>query len=187
MRGWLVGARFERLLIEVAVPAQPGDHPSRSAHDDRVQILGRRLRGRVKEKLAPGVAREHAVENDQVIMDVEVQGTEPLNEVDRAALRSLSSTSAATVAGDVRWPAALKCRSEATATRVIGLRDVDLDPVHIAMRTVNRSVDIFEDARRSFIASRRRRHLTCRSRRSAGSMSLTSFAGHYTHRRRSPP
>ena len=91
LRGGLVRARFERLLIEVAVPAQPGDHPSRRAHDDRVQILGRRLRGRVKEKLAPGVAREHAVESDQVIMDVEVQGTEPLNEVDRAALRSLNA------------------------------------------------------------------------------------------------
>jgi hypothetical protein len=86
LRGRLARARFERLLIEVAVPTQPGGRALCGAIDDRFQILRGRRSCRVEQKPAPGVPCEHAIENGKMEVTVEVQAAEPLNEVDRTTL-----------------------------------------------------------------------------------------------------
>jgi hypothetical protein len=73
------------LLGGVAEKSRAYGQPRRSS-EDGVEIGRRRRQCRMKHKVALGVAREHAVQNGKVIVDVEVKRTEPLNEVDRAAL-----------------------------------------------------------------------------------------------------
>jgi len=86
LRGRLVRARLEWRVVKVAMFAQPDDRAACRTSDDRLQVRGGRRLCRVEHEPALRVAGIHAVEQEQVEVDVEVQAAEALNEVDRAAL-----------------------------------------------------------------------------------------------------
>ncbi len=88
----LVRARFKWGVIDVAALAKPGDRAARRPSDDRFQVRGGRRLCWMEDQLTPGIAREHAVEREQVEVNVEVQTSEALNEIYSSGASGVSNT-----------------------------------------------------------------------------------------------
>jgi hypothetical protein len=58
LHGQLVGASFDRRVVQVAVAAQPRDHSARRALDDRIEVGGRWSRRGMERDVAVRVARD---------------------------------------------------------------------------------------------------------------------------------
>jgi hypothetical protein len=87
LHGRLVGAPLVSALVEVAVAAQPRYRATLHAAHDREKV-GARRRGRAMEAHARdrgSLAREDAVEDEHVEVNVQVEAAEALHEGDRAA------------------------------------------------------------------------------------------------------
>jgi hypothetical protein len=83
----LTRAGFERRVFEVAAAPEPNDRPTSRALDDGRQVRSFRRRRVTEGDPSLRVPREHAIEHDDVKVDVEVQAAKALHERDRAAPR----------------------------------------------------------------------------------------------------